>query len=484
MNNREESRRGRVHVCRRWRRELFLLTILHAVAQIVQGQPTTIGVQRQVDSQTYPMFSRLVETSIAAVTQAGSPDVLVANWVYSNSTSNTAKNGVAASIDGGLSWMEFPQSQWAGDPMACGDKRTGTIWVGVANLGTNPGLHVAKWNGVGGTGFDAPVAAVVGTACDKAFMAAGSRAGQPNTTRLYVSYLTTSPWQLNLTWSDSLGSAGSWATPIPIPNPPAPAIWHPSSLPRIGPNGQLYIFTKDNGFGVYLIRSLSENALGQPVFDAPILVTQRLDTWSYSSSDTNDHIPGQFNAAPFTYGAVDPIDGTLYCIYFDTSKALCSCCPQVCTSWDIDLYLTKSTDQGSTWDTPHRILGNDQPPYDQFFAWLEVDTSQRLHLVYFDTRGTTHTDQDYPAALRTRYSWSTDGGATWADSSLCTIAPYWNQSPTPPTPAVWIADDTWYGEYIGLAVAGKNVYPIYPAPLGPGVDPPDSRIWTNIITWP
>lgn len=467
--------------------------ILFAVAAIsgpglAQVPTPSIGVQRQVDSQSQPiLYPRLVETSIAAVSRTSLPDALVANWIYHGSSG--AKNGVAASIDGGATWTEHAIAGWKSDPMACADQQSGSLWVGVAHLGGTgtPGIHVAKWNEETNE-FNTPVAAVSSIACDKAFMGAGPRRNQPGTTRLYVSFLTINGPHLNLTWSDDLGL--TWATPVQLPEPPAPdpppalPQWGDASLPRVGPDGELYIFTWDGEFGVFLIRSLAENGSEQPVFDAPIRIATRLDTWSSSASEPGLRIPGGFNAAPFTYGAVDPENGTLYCVYFDTSMALCSCCPEVCTAWDVDLYFSKSTNQGTTWTTPQRILGSDHAPYDQFFAWLEVDTSHRLHLVYFDTRGAVHTDQTSPAELRTRYSWSTDAGATWADSTICTIAPYWTVSPPPPTPAVWIADDFWYGEYIGLAATANRVYPIYPASLGPGVDPPDRRIWTNIIISP
>ncbi|MBI5863963.1 MAG: hypothetical protein HZB38_05565 [Planctomycetes bacterium] len=360
--------------------------------------------------------------------------------------------------------------------MTGADPRTGTLWVGAAS---NASFFVAKWNGAG---FEPASTFAWVESTDKPFMAAGPRPGQPNTTRLYVSFWATSGRYL--TWSDDFGA--TWPGNLPLPSPPAGLSI--STLPRVGPNGELYIFTDDGRFGIYLIRSLSENA-GTPNLEQPIRIATRLDTWDPGRPEFNVRIPGYFNAAPYTHGAVDPVsDGTLYCVYHDTTRALCSCCPEVCTAWDIDIYFVMSTDFGATWTpVPQRILGADHVPYDQFFPWIEAVRSPversatRLDLVFFDTRGAVHTDADYPALLRTQYAWSNDRGATWQET---TVAPRFAGAP-----AVWRATDTWYGEYIGMASAPTLAVPVYPTGgPGPAFNPPDwppeEHIWANPIIWP
>lgn len=419
------------------------------------------------------------ETSVSV--SPGNPMTVVAAWNYVRpvGASGANRNGFAASVDGGQIWTEYLQTgvPGAGDPMTAADPRTGTLWVGAD---FNAGFWVARWNGAG---FDPPVTFPWPTSTDKPLMAAGPRPNQPNTTRLYVTFWAgfgTHP----LTWSDDFGS--TWEpNPVFTPNPPTHVC--ESTLPRIGPNGAVYIFTWDRAFGVYLLRSRAEDGAGRPVFDAPIRIATRLDWWPATSVNQNERIPGSFNAAPFTSGAVDPVNGTLYCVFIDSTAMTCT---NGCQQYDVDMYFTKSPTApgqiaGDTWSTPRRILGNDGPPYDQFFPWLEVDQNGRLHLLFLDTRGTAHSDTDYPAQLRTQYAYSTNDGDTWSES---TIAPHWTGTPPPPAPAVWPFSDVWCGEYIGLAATSTRVDAVYPATRGPDVVlpewPPEERIWTNVITWP
>jgi len=159
---------------------------------------------------------------------------------------------------------------------------------------------------------------------------------------------------------------------------------------------------------------------------------------------------------------------------------VCSPC-----QYDVDLWFTKSTDEGATWTEPKIISESDGPPYDQFFPWIEVDAAGRIHLVYYDTGASTHTDQENVARLQSRYAYSLDGGDHWVHQ---TISPSWSGMPPPPTWTDGQSLTTGFiiGDYLGLAASAQRVYPLYMATRGPDnpdASQPDENVYTNIITW-
>lgn len=323
------------------------LGIALAIASIFAGpvadaQPTSIGSQKRVDANTHPIC---VETCAAASQQ--NPSIAVAAWIYEPYTL-----GAALTTDGGTTWIEPPINNLLGsnhfDPTATADHRTGTLWIGgcrSSGVGfvTPMGLWVAKWNGsTSAPAFDAQDVLGDVQYTDKPMMCIGPRPGQPTLSRMYMVYTGTfrGNTRPRLTWADyddSTGTLGAWQTPPTLLQPAGgPTVSGP--LVRIGPNGQVYIVFWDQGFGVWMHRVTS----GDPpaTFTNPIQVATRLDTWA-SGFAVPDRIPGYFRKPAWAYLAVDPIDGTLYCVYFDRTTRLCTLPPSICQH-DIDIYMTKS----------------------------------------------------------------------------------------------------------------------------------------------
>lgn len=470
------------------RRGAATLAFICGLASVAKAQPI-IGDQQRID-----IGGGAYDTNETAVACAElNPMVAVAAWndAWSDTFDGQPLNlglDVGATTDGGATWQEYPLSglpSCLGDPMATADPQTGTLWVGGMASGCAQFIWVAKWNGAG---FDTAVN-VTGTitSADKPFMAAGRIPGVPGSTRLYVVYYDSGPQYLK--WSDAFGAAGSWQGPVALPQTPN-GVNPDGPLPRVGPNGEVYIVANDvHGYGIWLYRWIWQP--GQPTtpqFGAPLSVATRLDAWDFSI--TNPRFPGLFRVPARSYLAVDPMDGTLYAVWFDTTRRLCWAPPGggggCLEEYDVDIYLSKSTSQGNagTWTTPRIVNAADMPPYDQFFPWIEVDSSHRLHMVFYDTLGTPHSDADGQANLRARYSYSSNGGNTWSE---ITLAPRWNGSPTtwpdvsvPPGPP-------FIGDYNGLAVTTTRVYPVYMATYGPQQPQPPTgnhNIYSNVITWP
>ncbi len=364
------------------------------------------------------------------------PDRIVAGW-NDYRDSGVIRSGFAVSFDGGQSWTDFllrpppgNQTTVEGDPMVAHDDRTGTLWLGAISFDSNGGIYVARLD-PGDTEFQPSVMAELGFV-DKGWMAAGPRPGLPDTTRLYCAY------NLGIIWSDDLGD--TWTNPISLGS-------GIGFLPRVGPNGEVYVAYWDFGNGVMLKRSFDGTSYTTHT------IATRMDVWG---TQDGDRFPGQFRVPSINYFDVDPVSGDLYAVYFDTTEI-------VDGNANVDLYFTQSADQGTSWSVPVVINGDADPPGDQFFPWIEVDQQGRIHVIFLDSRNVAQDDNTPSGFFDGYYTYSDDGGGTWNESRL--------------TPLTWSSNGSGFiGDYSGLAVAGERVYPAY-IDMHEG----DQNIYTNVI---
>jgi len=272
--------------------------------------------------------------------------------------------------------------------------------------------------------FEPSVTTYVSSSADKGWMAAGPRPGMPDTTRLHLVY------NLGLQYSDDLGD--SWSSPASLGS-------GIGFLPRVGPDGTVYISYWNYGNRHMMKRSTDG---GQTIITAGT-VTTLLDVWDVSYSP---QIPGDFRVPQLATFAVDPVDGGLFCVYFDTSSFIGG-------ESDVDLWLTRSDDQGATWTSPVVISEDPEPAGDQFFPWLEIDGEGRLHLLYLDTSLTVQSDAAANAWIDAFYAWSDDRGATWSRHRL--TASSFDSAVTD------LGGGQFIGDYLGMAMTGNRVWPVY-----------------------
>ena len=419
-----------------------------------QLQPQ-IGPQIRVD--TGGTFAANETSAVAGPFQ---PLDVVMGWNdwRPSGASEVIRCAFAWTTDGGVTWTDdlirppVPnQSTVEGDPMTAVDPRTGYSFVGGISFsaGGNSGIYVAR-KAPGAASFEPAVMARTTGGTDKPWMAAGQRPNMPGTTRLYVGY------NEGLIWSDDLGL--TWTNPVDI----LPEFGL-GLLPRIGPNGALYISYWDADFGVKLARSFD----GGASFDIVTIAT-RMDTWGTGPCPT---VPGTFRVALISALAVDANSGRLYSVHIDTTS-------MAGAESNVDMYLATSDDQGATWSDPEiiRPMGEGGPadatPGDQFFPWVEVDDDGRVHLIYFDTSEAPGSDNDGDATLDARYAYSVNGGATWIEHRL--------------SPASFAADDDgldrfnqFIGDYLGIAVAGRTSWPSY-VDMAAG----DPDVFTHVMQLP
>ncbi len=412
------------------------------------AQEPTIGPPVRIDLGG--SIAAANETS-AASTEANPSEVVAAfnDWRESSGNTERIRLGVAVSLDGGATWSDFllrppsaNQSVIEGDAMTAYDDRTGTMWAGAISFTENGGIFVARKEPGSGS-FNPAVMAHVSPDADKCWMAAGPRPGEPDSTRLYVAF------NEGVIWSDDMGD--TWSNPNPLGG-------GAGFMPRVGSDGELYIAYWDGGAELRLQRSLD----GGENFTTYIIAI-RMDIWGNASF--NSRFPGTFRVAPFVYFDVDPNDGTLYAVYCDRTDV-------VDGNFNIDLYFCKSTDQGETWTMPVVINADSDPPGDQFFSWLEVDSYGRIHIAYLDSRNTVQDDNTEHGMLDAYYMFSSDGGDSFQEFRL--------------TPEPWDSESDgldrvsqFIGDYLGLSVAGNRVYPVYLSTANG-----DADIYTNVITFP
>jgi hypothetical protein len=399
-------------------------------AAIIPGDPegrTSVAIGPQVRINVTASSGRANETT--SVSGAGSSLEAVAGW-NDYRQSGFIRNGIGVTIDGGASWTDQlvrppvdHRCDVEGDPMTAYDARTGTFWAGGIAFCDGGGPYLARKQ-AGTDVFDPAVLIYEDGGTDKAWAAAGPRPGVPDSTRLYVAY------NFGLQYSDDLGDTWSGIKNL------AGGV---GFLPRIGPAGELYISYWDGWDGFKMQRSLD----GGATISSEITIATFMDSWEVADAI---QIPGDFRAPSLGSITVDPNDGTLYAVYHDTTST-------VGGEYNVDLYFTHSDDQGASWTTPVVINGDSDPPRDQFFPWLEADSTGRLHLLFLDTRHTVQSDGDAAAFIDAYYAFSDDGGQSWSEHRL-----------TPTSFDSSVTDsggNQFIGDYMGLGLGGDHVYPVY-----------------------
>lgn len=408
--------------------------VVATVATLGFGAEPTVGPQQRVDVNGGTASAS--ETTAAA--SNADPSRIIGAWNdwRASTASEVIRAGVTVSTNNGATWTDFVvrppapnQSGVEGDPMATGDPRTGALWVGAISFSGNGGVYVARMNAGSGV-FQPSVMVDVDGGVDKCWMVAGRNEVTANSTRVYVAY------NLGLARSDTMGD--TWSNPVSLGQ-------GLGFLPRIGPNGEVYVAYWDFNTEAFRIkRSLN----GGTSFTTH-LVAFRMDTWGVEPFNTR--FPGTFRVASLLGLAVHPVNGTLYAVWPDTTDMSQG------GHANVDVYFSKSTNQGTTWSTP--VILNGEGPFigDQFFPWIETDpVSGRLNVVYLDTRNTNQTDDvTVNGMIDAYFAYSEDDGASWTEVRL--------------TPQPWNSandglnrPEQFIGDYLGMAVTANLAWPIYP----------------------
>lgn len=428
-------------------RSFFVLFVAVALGAAAHAAAPNVGPQIRVDNNGGT--SAASETS-GVVTDVNE-DEIIGTWNdwRDSGGSEVIRMGVSLSMDGGQTWDDFlvrapgpNQGGVEGDPMTAVDPRTGAMWVGAISWTGNGGMFVARKD-AGDDFFQPSVLADGGSGLDKCWMVAGRDNVSADSTRVYITY------NFGSIKSDDMGD--SWTNPVSLGS-------GIGFLPRIGPNGEYYVTYWNYTNETFQIkRSLD----GGDSFSTHTIVS-RMDNWG--AETFNSRFAGTFRVAPLPGLAVHPDNGTLYTVWPDTADYPGG-------EANVDVFFSRSYDQGTTWETP--VVLNDEGPFigDQFFPWIEIDPSGRLHVVYLDSRHTDQQDNVTHGMFDAYYAYSEDDGDSWTEIRL--------------TPQSWDSDDDgldrpsqFIGDYLGMGVTEFTAWPFYTDTTNGDLD-----VYTNKIEY-
>ena len=196
----------------------------------------------------------------------------------------------------------------------------------------------------------------------------------------------------------STDRAMSFEEPIEIPGQP---FW---GVTEIGPDGAVYVIGRTGSDDTFAVaRSSTVQDPGQPMaFDGAFPVDLGGSLLFHTGDGPNpEGLLGQIWIAADHSGG--PNHGALY--------ALCSVDPPGADPMDV--HFVRSTDRGETWSAPIRV--NDDPITSNSWQWFGTMAvaagTGRIDVIWNDTSGDPG---GFDSVLR--YSFSTDGGSTWATS--------------------------------------------------------------------
>ncbi len=283
--------------------------------------------------------------------------------------------------------------------------------------------------------------------------------GLADKNHLWIDNSPTSPFEGNLyaVWTDfggpndteivvsrSTNNGASWSTRVPISTAVNAGSHNQGVNVQTGPNGEVYAV-----WIIYDAWPATENAIGfSKSTDGGVTWSPAVRIHNNIKGIRNGTVDGglgggkTMRCASFPSMTVDP-DGNIYVVW--TNQGV----PGV-NNGDPDIYVMKSTDGGSTWQTPVRV-NQDTPGNgkDQWFPWVAADpASGALVCVFYDSRNFPGNDM-----AETFVATSSDGGATWEDFKVSDIA--WSGDGI----AGFSAD--YAGDYIGIDIQDGRVYPVW-----------------------
>ncbi|MEM9051102.1 MAG: exo-alpha-sialidase, partial [Bacteroidota bacterium] len=210
------------------------------------------------------------------------------------------------------------------------------------------------------------------------------------------------------------------------------------AVPAVGPNGEIYVaWSGPNG----LVFNHSFDG-GKTWEENEIQITDHPGGWSID-------IEGIYRANGMPVTKCDlsggENNGTIYVNWAAERDG------------QIDIFLTKSTDHGSTWSDPIRV-NQDDSKRDQFFTWMDIDqTNGNLWFVYHDRRYTEGNETDVYLAL------SQDGGGSFQELKL-------TETPFNPN------DQVFFGDYNNIAAHDNVIRPVWTR-----LDEKELTIQTSIV---
>jgi len=360
-----------------------------------------------------------------------------------------------------------------GDPSVAFDSRGRLFWTFLGCIGSGIDVFIAQVNPLTGAiiagPFNVTAAAGVpgsaGNGNDKEWLAIDRFVGSPFQDRIYVvwtNFLPTGGTVVQTTFSTDQGA--NWSPALTVSAGGEGFVW--PSHNAVAANGDVYVsYHSQPTFAANAPNGTSGQIFVLRSTDGGALFPQKNAAYTGGNADITFNV--QFGVRTlnqnrsWTQGAAqpwvlpDPLNANnVYVIAGDdpTNTAHGG------TNDDLNVYIVRSTDSGSTWSSPTRI---DRAPANNhsFFPTATIDDKTACIVVnWYDTRnGATNVGGNFLLDLFTTIS--NDGGLTFASESRINDAPFdpdlGAPDRFPPTRTLRI------GEYIGVAVSNGLAHSVW-----------------------
>jgi hypothetical protein len=343
---------------------------------------------------------------------------------------------------------------WGGSTNAAGGANSGDPAVGISSDGSrwyvnyinnaSYGQSVAVSTNQGST-WTAYVAAVSTGMCDKNHFWIDVAAGSPYLNNLYVAYsnLGGAPNVNRIEFVRSTNGGLNWSGKLNISAGAGQGGSHEQGVNiQTGPNGEVYVV-----WSIYESWPSVETSIGfakSTNGGANFSASSRIIT---NTKGIRGYIKG-IRCNSFPSSACDISNsayrGHLYVVWANMGV------PGVNTGSDVDIYMIKSTNGGTNWGTPVKVI-KDCTTGDGKVAWQPWITCDpvtgNLSCVFYDDRSSAS------GLVETWCANSSNGGATWNNFKVSDVA-------FTPAPIPGLASG-YMGDYLGITARNGNVYPFW-----------------------
>jgi len=387
----------------------LLLSSLFGTLDVISGATvsTSFGISRQVNvNASGQNIAGDAANEPSMCIDPSNTNRMAIGWrQFDTVTSNFRQGGWAYTTNGGLNWI-FPGKVDPGifrsDPVMAADANGWFYYLGITNSSsffcdllrsTNGGV---TWQSLGW--------ALGG---DKEWMAIDTTTG-PGRGNIYQVWSPFANYanNENKIFSRSTDGGFTWMDAIAMPHLP-----YFGSL-DIGPNGEVYTFGTAIDIEPFVMNrsTNAQNASVTPVFELSVIVDLGGPLMFGLPNVNPDGLIGQAEIA--VDRSSGPTRGNVYVL----------CSVSNAPGNLANVMFSRSTNRGQTWSTPVRI--NDDSPNQNACHWfgtLSVAPNGRVDVCWNDTRRSTDATQS-----ELYYSWSDDGGVTWAPNRQ--LSPQFNHN--------------------------------------------------------
>ena len=342
------------------------------------------------------------------------------------------------STNGGMNWYGGDTTrQSSGDPGPIIDKNNVFI---ISNITASYSMG-ATYSTDYGTTWQ-PVVTFPGatTSADKNLSGTNYAASSPYYGHSYTVYTEFGGTYTNrIVFSRTTNSGVSWSSIVPISPSPASGHHHQGCDVTAGPEGNVYAVWANcttNG------QNSTEDSLGfAKSTDGGITWTAKNNAADMNGIRASSFGPWGIRVAGFPRLDVDrsggPRNGTIYVVAPEKNFA---------GGDAADIFLWKSSDQGTTWSAPIRVNQDAANGKLQYHAAVNVDAGGGVNVIYHDCRNSNNND-----SVDTYVNRSVDGGATWTEIKV-------NDAKFRPAYISGLATG-YQGDYIGITSTSNKIIP-------------------------